>query len=470
MLHDIQTRLPLLATLLIIGIMMLIGLNITGYRAIMRSMSLRLMEEHNVTLAAAVARELAADFTALARSGNFTGSGRDDIANTVVFTNEHRLRALLQDGNVQYFDIHDLSGEVLYTSHPNRIGSNHVDDRDFAAATAGSVTNHLEHAPLDPTQSSQPQTQLVTFAPIYASHDRTPLGVLGLYGIAEPGIRTHTSIQLLIAAAFALPSAALLLLLGPYVRRRLTRRSAGPHASDARDDDTGRCHIITAQETERKRISRDLHDGIGQYLNAIKLHLQHITSDQAGRLPPDTRHEIEDVVQVVASATEEVRRISLALRPAMLDDLGLLATLNWLCREFVTAHPDVLLEKCVNVREEDIPEQLKTTVFRIAQEALTNVAKHSRAISVLVTLEKAYAGIMPVLRLTIVDDGVGFDPATARSHPGGQGGLGMHSMRERTELEGGTLEVRSTLNCGTCIQASWPLRDLPDSPLCLQRR
>lgn len=434
---------------------LLVVVCLIGYRATVKSISLRLIEEHNVALAMAVARELEAEFAELLRdTGILAGSGTDDLATAIIAANEFRLQALLQDAHVHYFDIHDLSGRAIYTSHPDGMGSDHAGEPDFEAARAGAVTNHLDSRPADAAGTAQPHIHLVTFAPIRSQPQGAALGVLGLYAIADSGAEPDLAARPLIAAAFAVPPLALLLLGGGYAYRR--SRNVRP-ARDTPGDDGARCHTITAQETERKRISRDLHDGIGQYLSAIKIHLQHIATDRDNRLPVDTREEIEGVARFVANASDEVRRISLALRPTMLDDLGLLATVNWLCREFSVAHPDIVLRKHVALEEQDIPEALKTAAYRILQESLTNVAKHSHATRVDVMLEKAGDDKQPVLKLTVADDGQGFNPCETCHHQREGSGVGLHSMRERAETSGGELYIHSQKKAGTRIQALWPL-------------
>lgn len=455
----LRAQLPLAAGVL--GILILVGLCVAGYRMAVKAISLRLIEEHNVALATAVARELEAELAKLFEGiGSIHDLDTGMIATAVIAANEMRLHALLQDAHVHYFDIHDLSGRAIYTSHPDLVGSSHEDDPDFEAARAGAVTNHLDDRPADAADASAPHNHLVTFAPIRDPVRETALGVVGLYAIAEPGVLPYPAMKPLLAAAFAIAPAAAILLGGirAYRRSKADQSLIGGRPYPAHGDDAGRCHTITAQESERKRISRDLHDGIGQYLNAIRFHLQHIASSNEDRLPSDARDEIKDVVQVVASATEEVRRISLALRPTMLDDLGLLATMNWLCREFASAHPDIALLKRVEVMEQDIPDRLKTPVYRILQEALTNVAKHSRANHVEIVLEQVIDCKKPALRLTIADDGEGFDPYQAHCQERANGGVGLHSMRERAEMDGGVLGIRSSKPGGTRIQACWPLQ------------
>lgn len=454
--RESEDRLPGLLPLLLsgLGMLLLIGLCVMGYRAIVKTISLRLAEEHSVTLATAIARELEAELAELLAAPGAFDEAAVDIVGTAAFTgNEFRLQALLHDARVHHFDILTPAGLVVYSSDSDRIGTSRSADAGFRAARAGMVRSRLHDRPSH-AADTPPHAHMITFAPIRGGANHTVLAVLGVHGVADPDGPPDRGLRRLLAGTYALPP----LLLLAFAGMRAWRRSRAPLSPGqvGQTAAVGLCHTIAVQETERKRISRDLHDGISQYLNAIKIHLQHIATDRDERLPPDTRQELEGIVRFVTSASDEVRRISLALRPTMLDDLGLLATLNWLCREFANAHPDIALEKHVTVTEQDIPDRLKTPIYRILQEALTNAAKHSRASWVDVVLEKRTEANGPVLVLTVADDGDGFDLAEVQCRRRGDGGLGLCSMRERAEFDGGSFRIRSERKSGTRIEASWP--------------
>ena len=140
------------------------------------------------------------------------------------------------------------------------------------------------------------------------------------------------------------------------------------------------------------------------------------------------------------------------LRPSILDDLGILATISWFCREFENVHPDIRVEKEVTVEEEEVPDNLKIIIYRILQEAFNNAAKHSRASRVLVRLGKEGKSI----GLKISDNGTGFDMEEVRLKEGMSKGLGLASMRERVELSGGHFNIETGAGRGTAILACWP--------------
>jgi PAS domain S-box-containing protein len=210
--------------------------------------------------------------------------------------------------------------------------------------------------------------------------------------------------------------------------------------------------LLSSQEEERRRIARELHDSIGQSLAAIKFNVENfieeIGKDQGGRLA----NSLERIVPVVQNAMEEARRIYTGLRPSMLDDLGIVATISWFCREFLRTYASICIELQTDIEEEQIPEPLKIVIFRIVQEALNNIARHSRAELVNLSL----VGQDGLIELVIEDNGIGFDLESALARSYHEKGLGIAGMKERTELSGGVFDIESFIDEGTTILASWP--------------
>ena len=217
--------------------------------------------------------------------------------------------------------------------------------------------------------------------------------------------------------------------------------------------------LMKAQEKERKRIAGELHDSIVSSLSAVNLSIEGILiHEQRGKALAESLRLLTSIVQ---RAIAEIRRIMADLRPSVLDDLGASAAMEWLCREFRKVHTHMRIEWQVEVAEEEIPDTLKTAIFRISQEALNNAAKYSRAGRVRVALGKNAGRI----ELEVRDDGQGFDLQNALSVDGSRKGLGLISMRERAELSGGSFTVESAAGAGTGIRASWPVgRAAPEEP------
>ncbi len=216
---------------------------------------------------------------------------------------------------------------------------------------------------------------------------------------------------------------------------------------------------LTIQETERRRIAVDLHDGLGQSLSLLKLGIQEALRQMGAGVPPKTVEAVKQLIPKVAGALNELRRVAMDLRPSTLDDLGLLPTLSWFVREFEIANPNTRIEKHISVTEKDVPEPLKLAIFRILQEAVNNAVKHAGADCITVSLHSED----DVLAFAVEDNGNGFDPDALGSRGDARRGLGMQSMRERAELSGGTYAVTSALGRGTKVRVEWPATRAADS-------
>ena len=216
--------------------------------------------------------------------------------------------------------------------------------------------------------------------------------------------------------------------------------------------------LLTIQENERKRIATDLHDGLGQSLNLIKFALAEAEKLLAAGAISEASESLQRVKRKVHGVLDEARHISMDLRPPMLDDLGILATLSWLFRELETTCPGMKVEKDIAIHESHVPEQLKITIFRIIQEATSNIIKHANADLIKLSFKKAE----DALHLVIEDNGNGFDPASVAIRHGSDRGLGLLSMKERAHLSGGAYYMDSVAGKGTRIQVSWRFDKLPD--------
>jgi len=210
--------------------------------------------------------------------------------------------------------------------------------------------------------------------------------------------------------------------------------------------------LLSTEEKERKRIARELHDGIGQALSAIKFSVENALRELRNSTDRGELKSLEAVIPLTQKTIEEVRRIVEDLRPSILDDLGILATINWFCREYQNAYSNVRIKRNIEIHENDIPSPLKTVIYRILQEALNNVAKHSQADWVQLSLQKTASGV----ELTIHDNGIGFDLAEAISLIPSRRGFGLASMRERAQLSGGKFSIKSSAGNGTTIRVVCP--------------
>jgi signal transduction histidine kinase len=225
-------------------------------------------------------------------------------------------------------------------------------------------------------------------------------------------------------------------------RRILGLESEGAEARLALQNLSAR--LVQAQEEERRSISRELHDEVGQALSAVLVELANLTpllrpgNTAASAKVDEIKHEVEESIRVV-------RNLALLLRPSMLDDLGLVPALEWQAREVSRRSGLWVKVDAANVSEE-LPEEHKTCVYRVVQEALHNCVRHADAHNVKITIDQELAG----LRLAIEDDGKGFTPQKER-------GMGLLGIQERVTHLGGAFAVDSSPGRGTSLRVMLPL-------------
>jgi len=257
--------------------------------------------------------------------------------------------------------------------------------------------------------------------------------------------RMRSRLLFVLAACVALG----LLLAAFTVRRTLrmeeeieARYEEGVRARQVAQDLSAR--LLSAQEHERRAISRELHDEVGQSLSALLMEAGHAVAN----VPPDAvevRRHVESIKRLAEASVQVIRNMTLLLRPSMLDDFGLVPALEWQARE-VSKRTGLLV--LVNAEESasELPDEHKTCIYRVVQEALHNCARHSQAHRVNVQVHKEEARIL----LSVEDDGKGFDAKRVR-------GLGLAGMAERVHHLGGAFHVHSRPGGGTQLEVELPL-------------
>ena len=220
------------------------------------------------------------------------------------------------------------------------------------------------------------------------------------------------------------------------LERELQKRYEGLQDLSAR--------LVSAQEEERRAISRELHDEVGQSLSALLME----AGNAAARVPDasvDVRRHVESIKKLAEASVNVIRNMTLLLRPSMLDDFGLLPALEWQARE-VSKRTGLRVHVTAEEASGELPDQLRTCIYRVVQEALHNCARHSQARSVRVIVRQEAHRIL----LSVEDDGHGFDAGRVR-------GLGLVGMEERVTHLGGAFEVKSRPGAGTRVAAELPL-------------
>ena len=381
-------------------------------------------------------------------------------AGDVAGSKERALRLLesMEYGNDGYFFVYDMHGTVLM--HPRQrdlVGQDLSELRDAQgnptiqallarARAGGGFVEYMWRRPS--TGRLAPKLGYVTEIPQWDWMIGT-----GLYrddidaATAQLDAQASSNIgeTLLWIAAIAFGGVALISLSGVWLNLSELR------VADAKLQTLAR-QVVRFQEDERAHLARELHDGATQTMVSAKL-LVEAAIDQLERESRPAPRALATALTGLTQSLDEVRRISHRLRPAMLDELGLPAALELLAREANDAGATPV-ELRVGGAAMRLPEEVKTALFRVSQEALANVAKHARARRVELGLEFAPAGVT----LAIGDDGRGFAVDAIQLDP--NRGIGLRNMRERLASIGGTFEVHATPGAGTLLLAKVPAESI----------
>jgi signal transduction histidine kinase len=206
--------------------------------------------------------------------------------------------------------------------------------------------------------------------------------------------------------------------------------------------------LVTAQEEERKRLSRELHDEVGQTLTALRMEIARIDKVRLSAGPVFSAH-LAECKHLIDALLLTVRNLSMGLRPSMLDDLGLAPALKWQAQDF-TRRYGVMVNVSIDGDMDGLPEPHRTCIYRVVQEALTNCARHANASQVGVSLRREEKS----LRLLVYDDGVGL-----RDAPKTGKGFGLLGIEERVKELQGTALMHSTSGAGTTLRVEVPVPD-----------
>ncbi|HXJ38874.1 MAG TPA: histidine kinase [Bryobacteraceae bacterium] len=202
--------------------------------------------------------------------------------------------------------------------------------------------------------------------------------------------------------------------------------------------------LVEAQETERRSISRELHDEVGQSLSAVLVELRNLQAGLGTRPEQQTRHQAETIKGLVEGTVGVVRSMALLLRPSMLDDLGLIPALKWQARE-VSKRTNMDVTVSTELESDQLPDEYKTCIYRIVQEALHNSSRHAAATTVRVRVQQRPESLV----LSIQDDGRGFDVAQSK-------GMGLLGIEERAAQLGGATHIQTGVGIGTLLTIELP--------------
>lgn len=413
---------------------------------------------NNLAVAQTALSSIGPDLTAYLAAVTETGKGKtvsrkfpDELAT-------HLFR-MTQDPSVGSISIYTRNGAMAFSTLAEPASTNHSDDPGFQSAMRGEVFTSMVFRDMLSRlfeASSAEDNRMLTFTPVRISPDAPVLGVF----------ETHTDMSHLVAESddvlllFLAGAESILALL--YAMLLFVVRHAGNiiHAQqNTIRERTASLEILsksllTGEELKKKKIAADLHEGLAQTLSAIKMNMESTKLAKACGMDPPP---LESIVPVLQNAIQEVRTIATELRPSSLDDLGLLPTINWFCREFERQHPEIRIQRQILLREGTIPSHLKIDIYRIIESAFRNIAKYSNTDQIRFVLHLAD----DMIHLIIGDEPTARPAATGAvpPDPAADPQFRFAEMKERTSLSGGVFSSTLEKMGGVTLRASWACAD-----------
>lgn len=296
---------------------------------------------------------------------------------------------VMQGTSVVRFKIYNRNGIVIFSSDASQIGTDQSRKEGFMTAISGKIASGLIYRdrfnPFDKITTKD--NLLESYVPVRSGQGGPIHGVFETYTDLTQMVRENERILLVILLGGELIMAALFATLLLVVRR------ANQHLETQQQGILKRAatleilsnRLLNSDEQEKKKIAFDLHEGLAQTLSAIKLNVEN--SRQLIGVSNENAKALESIVPVIQSAIQEVRSIATELRPSSLDELGLIPTIGWFCREFERLHPEIQVEPALSIAEENIPAALKIVIYRIIESAFNNIAQHPHAEQIQLALQ-----------------------------------------------------------------------------------
>jgi two-component system, NarL family, sensor kinase len=366
------------------------------------------------------------------------------------------VKELMRDsvGLVMRVMLFDRQGVVIFSTDRDQIGHSHANNAGFISAINGRVASNLNYRDIFNHFDSETKTAnlMEIYVPVRAGATESVDAVFESYTDVSPLVAQNQRAVFIVLTGVGL---VLLLLNGVLillVRRALRIVESQQHSISER---TAALEILSSKmlrgdEMEKKKLAFGLHEGLAQTLATIKMRIEHRLGQFVASKAED--ESLASIIPVLQSAIKDVRTIATGLRPSSLDDLGLLPTIDWFCREFERLHPAIGVEEEISVQEDDVPAPLKIVIYRIIESAFTNIVRYENTDQIALALQ--------------LEDGVitlAIDDASQDSRYAGTPERDTDSdlqvsfaeARERTTLSGGSFRIARRKTGGIALRAAW---------------
>ena len=426
--------------------------------ALYRELSIRTIvkygEQSNVTVAETTLNAMLSELTGYLRNqeSKTNIAAVDPIPPALL----NLIRASLRDTPIERIKIYNSKGIVLYSTREYEIGTDDSANSRFQGAIHGTVRSLIHYRDAFSFFSDvagDDDNLIETYVPIRQPNDPRPVGVLEIYTDVDPIVRAMSHNALLVMLGVG---TIMVILYGylVYVVRRAERIIADQRQTILERNKTLEilsARMLHAEETERRRVALELHEEIAQKLSAVKTKIDVLSNTAAqSQSPSGTRNGCGEVVPLVQAAIGEVRALAMDLRPPDLDDFGLIATTRSLCREAEEVHGQLGITTDLAVREEDVPDLLKSVIFRITQQTLKRLVAIPGIGDIGVSLKRDEGLQLTIDYSAAADQGSnGDEPAPSSTE------RPMADLWERAVLAGGSFRATYTDAGRFLYQATW---------------
>lgn len=356
--------------------------------------------------------------------------------------------------------VYDRWGTVAYSTKTSQIGQDGSHNLAFVAAMDGRITSKLIYrGTFNVFDMETEEANLIqTYIPVYVPGMQGPHSVFELYTDVHPLVAQieRSSILLILGVVAVLSLLYIFLRVLVHKADKVIVDQYNTILSRSESLELLSAQLLTAEERERKKLAERLHEGLAQSLAAIKFLLENQPPSSPGREGAslqvnDCTKFTNKLVSNLQSVIQETRSMAMELRPPSLDDIGLLPTINWLCREFEAVYPDIIIEKTFDAEEKDIPHPLKIIVYRIIQETISEIGKQTDAGSISIRLKKRPNTVI----LEIEDNASIAHPSPPVNDKDEIEKDHILSAKERVILSGGTYKVTTSQQGGSVFETTW---------------
>ncbi len=364
------------------------------------------------------------------------------------------IKTLMLDPSIVRIKIYNSKGRVVFSTRAGQIGKDQSHNKGFLAAINGGVASALiyrdQFNTFDGSIDGDSLTQ--SYIPVRASQVDPVMGVFEIYTDVNQLVLQAERTELMIMLGAILVLTCLYVTLALIVRRahRIIEQQECTINERTETLRLLAAHMLKNEEMHKQKISSELHEKLAQTLAALKLQLENAWHDKENATATQSA---DLIIPILQKAIQEVREIATDLRPSSLDDLGLLLTLNWLCREFEQRHPNIHIVPKISLHEREIPPPLKIVIYRIIVSVLSDMAQHSATEWINLALWREHGSLVLLIDDLANEALDGTAIPLARIDP--QLHAGFARMEELTTLSGGTFTAVQHPGDGATLRAAW---------------